>query len=179
MFYVSEIQNTAPEKYLTPLQEKVYQTLNKLQIPFERVDTDAAVTMEDCTDINEKLNMKMVKTLFLCNRQQTSCYLFITAGDKPFRSKDFSTALNIARVSFAPVELMETVLGTKIGAVTIFSCLLDTERKVSVVFDKAVLEEKWYGCSDGTTTGYMKVHTDDIYRKFLSFTKHIPSVIEV
>jgi len=65
MFYVSEIQNTAPERYRTPLQEKVYQTLNKLQIPFERVDADEAITMEDCTDINEKLNMKMVKTLFL------------------------------------------------------------------------------------------------------------------
>lgn len=179
MFYVSEIQNVAPEKYLTSLQEKVYQTLNKLQIPFERVDTDEAITMEDCTDINEKLNMKMVKTLFLCNRQQTSYYLFITVGDKPFRSKDFSMALNIARVSFAPAELMETVLGTKIGAATIFSCLLDTERKVNIVFDKAVLEEEWYGCSDGTTTGYMKVKTDDIYRKFLSFTKHMPSVIEV
>lgn len=179
MFYVSEIQNAAPEKYLTPLQEKVYQTLGDLQIPFERVDTDEAITMEDCIDINEKLDMKMVKTLFLCNRQQTSYYLFITVGDKSFHSKDFSAALNIARVSFAPAELMETVLGTKIGAATIFSCLLDTERKVNVVFDREVLKEEWYGCSDCTTTGYMKVKTDDIYRKFLSFTKHRPSVIDV
>lgn len=179
MFYVSEIQNVAPEKYLTPLQEKVYQTLNELEISFERVDTDEAITMEDCIDINKKLNMKMVKTLFLCNRQQTNFYLFITAGDKSFRSKDFSTALNIARVSFAPAELMEKMLGTKIGAATIFSCLLDTEKKVNVIFDKAVLKEEWYGCSDGTTTGYMKIHIDDIYRKFLPFTKHMPSVIEV
>lgn len=121
----------------------------------------------------------MVKTLFLCNRQQTGYYLFITVGDKPFRSKDFSTALNIARVSFAPAELMETMLGTKIGAATIFSCLLDKEKKVNVIFDKEVLEEEWYGCSDGTNTGYMKVCTEDIYRKFLPFTKHMPSVIEV
>ena len=179
MIYVSEIQKKAPEKFLTPLQEKVYQALEELQIPFKRVDTDEAITMEDCTDISKKLNMKMVKTLFLCNRQKTSCYLFITVGDKPFRSKDFCQALNIPRVSFAPEELMETVLGTKIGAATVFSCLLDTERTVHVVFDKAVLEEEWYGCSDGTTTGYMKIRTDDIYRKLLSFTNHTPAVIEV
>lgn len=49
--------------------------------------------MEDCTAVNERLDMKMVKTLFLCNRQQTEFYLFITCADKPFRSKDFSTAL--------------------------------------------------------------------------------------
>lgn len=45
---------------------------------------------------------------------------------------------------------------------TVFSSLLDTENKVRIVFDKEVLSEKWYGCSDGTTTGYMKVRTEDI-----------------
>ncbi len=76
MFYVSEIQTTAPVVYKTPLQKSVYETLEWLQIPFERVDTDEAVTMEDCASINRKLQMDMVKTLFLCNRQQTS-FLFV------------------------------------------------------------------------------------------------------
>lgn len=71
MFYVSEIQTEAPHEFQTQLQELVYGTLEKLQIPFERVDTDEAITMEDCVAIDEKLNMNMVKTLFLCNRQQT------------------------------------------------------------------------------------------------------------
>ena len=109
MFFVSKIDTKAPEQFHTGLQEKVYQTLQELQIPFARVDTDEAITMEDCVQINAKLDMKMVKTLFLCNRQQTAFYLFITSGDKPFRAKDFSAALDIARVSFAPAELMEDV----------------------------------------------------------------------
>lgn len=179
MFYVSEIQTQAPCNFQTQLQELVYGTLEKLQIPFERVDTDEAISMEDCIAIDKKLNMKMVKTLFLCNRQQTNFYLFITVGSKPFRSKEFSTALDISRVSFAPAEKMEAMLGTKIGAATVFSSLLDDENKVQIVLDKDILSEKWYGCSDGTTTGYMKVKTDDIYRKFLPFTKHTISVIEV
>ncbi len=179
MFYVSEIQTEAPHEFQTQLQELVYGTLEKLQIPFERVDTDEAITMEDCVAIDEKLNMNMVKTLFLCNRQQTEFYLFVTVGNKPFRSKDFSSALGIARVSFAPAEQMETMLGTKIGAATVFSSLLDTDQRVQIIFDKDVLAEEWYGCSDGTTTGYMKVRTDDIYRRFLPFTKHTAAVIEV
>ena len=48
MFYVSEIYNTAPREYKTPLQQQTYQTLEKLNIPFERVETDEAITMEDC-----------------------------------------------------------------------------------------------------------------------------------
>lgn len=179
MFYVSEIKKSAPTEYKTMLQKEVYQILNQLNISFERVDTDEAITMDDCIKVDEKLNMKMVKTLFLCNRQQTAFYLFITTGDKPFRSKNFSTVLDIPRVSFAPAQLMEKMLGTKIGAATVFSAILDTENTVRIVFDKDVLKEKWYGCSDGTTTGYMKVQTEKIVRDFLDYTKHIPTFIEV
>ena len=179
MIAVSETQNTAPKQFKTQLQEKVYKTLAELQIPYERVDTDEVITMEDCISVNEKLNMKMVKTLFLCNRQQTKFYLFITCGDKPFCSKKFSSTLGISRVSFAPAELMETMLGTKIGAATVFSSLLDTEGKVQIVFDKDVLLEEYYGCSDSTTTGYMKIRTEDIRDKFLKFTNHTPAIIEV
>lgn len=177
--YVSEIQTTSPSVFQTALQQTIYETLEKLRIPFERVDTAEAVTMEDCAAINQKLHMKMVKTLFLCNRQQTAFYLFITVGDKPFRSKDFSSALNISRVSFAPVEKMEEMLGTKIGAATVLSALSDQEHAVQIVFDKDVLTEEWYGCSDGTTTGYMKIKTAEISGRFLEFTGHVPSVIEV
>lgn len=179
MITVSEIQTTAPKNFKTTLQEKVYRALADLKIPYERVDTDEVITMEDCTAVNERLDMKMVKTLFLCNRQQTEFYLFITCADKPFRSKDFSTALGIARVSFAPAERMETMLGTKIGAATVFSSLFDVKNRVKIIFDKETLDEEYYGCSDGTTTGYIKLKTESIYRTFLSHTSHVPTVIEV
>lgn len=179
MFYVSEIQTTAPLDFRTPLQAQVYEALEKLEIPFERVDTQEAITMEDCVAINERLDVQIVKTLFLCNRQQTEFYLFITAGSKPFRSKDFSHALGISRVSFAPAAQMEAILGTKVGAATVFGSLTDRENQVKIVFDKEVLSEKWYGCSDSTTTGYMKLQTEDILQKFLPYTRHVPAVIEV
>jgi Ala-tRNA(Pro) deacylase len=179
MFFVSEIKTTAPEQFRTPLQENVYRTLDNLHIPFERVDTDEAITMDDCFQIDAKLQVKIVKTLFLCNRQHTAYYLFITLGSKPFSSKNFSASLGISRVSFAPSEKMQTMLGTKIGAATVFSALLDGENQVQIVFDRAVLDEKYYGCSDGTTTGYMKVSTEDILRKFLPSAHHVALIAEV
>lgn len=179
MFWISDILTSAPEKFRTPLQEKTYRALHDLHIPFERVETDEAITMEDCVQIDARLNMKMVKTLFLCNRQQTAFYLFVTTGEKPFKSKDFSTALGIARVSFAPAELMEGMLGTKIGAATVFSALLDTKGAVKVVLDRDVLLEAWYGCSDGTTVGYMKIPTEHVLHRLLPHARHIPAIIEV
>lgn len=179
MFFVSDIFTSAPEQFSTPLQKTVYGTLAALHIPFARVETDEVITMRDCIQINAKLDMKMVKTLFLCNRRQTAFYLFITTGDKLFRSKDFSTALGISRVSFAPADLMEQMLGTKIGAATVFSALMEAARDVQIVFDKNVLSEEWYGCSDGTTTGYMKIKTEQIVRQVLPYAKHTFMTVEV
>lgn len=137
------------------------------------------LSMEDCIAINKKLDMEMVKTLFLCNRQQTVFYLFITTGSKPFRSRDFSNALGVSRVSFAPAKLMETMLGTKIGAATVFSAILDKQNAVQIVLDKDVADYEWYGCSDGLTTSYMKIKTEYITDTFLQAVNHIPAIIEV
>ena len=179
MFYVSEVKTKAPENFQSELQQKIYETFAGLDIHFERVDNDPAITMEDCVLINERLDMKTVKTLFLCNRQQTNFYLFVTLDGKPFVTKDFSAALGISRVSFATEELLFSMLGTKIGATTVLSSIVDTENKVRIVFDKEVLENEWYGCTDGTTTSYMKLKTSDVLEKYLPFTKHEITVIEV
>ncbi len=179
MFFVSDIIEKAPDNFKSPLQERVYKSLEKLQISFERVHTDEAISMDDCIEINKKMDMKMVKTLFLCNSKKNEFYLFITTADKPFNSKSFSNALGISRVSFAPAELMEHILGVKVGAATVFGVLMDRENLVKVVMDKEVLLDGWYGCSDGTTTGYLKVKTNLIVNNFLTYAKHIPTIIEI
>lgn len=179
MFYVSEIYTKAPKEVKNKVQERVYKVLDELKINYERVETDEAITMEDCVEIDKKLNMKMVKTLFLCNRQKTDFYLFITEGDKKFDSKKFSSVLDISRVSFAPAELMDEMLGTKIGAATVFSSLIDEQRKVKIVLDRDVVNEEYYGCSDGTTTGYMKIKTEDIVNKILPYSKHKETIINM
>ena len=179
MFFVSDIYTTRPDNFKNELQEVVYKTLEKLSIHYERVETDDAITMKDCTLINKKLNMKMVKTLFLCNRQKTSFYLFITCGAKRFNSKKFSSELGIPRVSFADEALMHEMLGTCVGAATIFSSLIDVNNKVKIIIDKDVLKEEYYGCSDGTTTGYMKIKTDDFVNKVLTYSNHTIGIIEM
>ena len=180
--FISEIQTEAPKEFKTDLQRKVYEVLSELKIPFERVDTDEVITMEDCELVDQKLNMKMVKTLFLCNRQHTEFYLFylfITAGDKRFNSKGFSTALDIARVSFAPEEKMLSMLGTTIGAATVFSALLPSAANVRIIFDREVVNEEYYGCSDGTTTGYMKIKTAFIVNDFMKYAGRSAKIISI
>ena len=84
MFKVSDTISTPPETFASVLQQTVYDTFRSLSIPFERVDTDPGLTMEDCQHIDTKIGVRIVKTVFLCNRQQTAFYLYVTTDDKPF-----------------------------------------------------------------------------------------------
>ena len=82
---------------------RTYDLLDKLGIQFWRTDHGwmKADTMEDCHIIDACLNATVCKNLFLCNRQKTSFYLLMMPGDKPFKTKELSHQLGIARLSFA------------------------------------------------------------------------------
>ena len=53
MFYISEITTSELQEYKNLLQKETYNALAQLKIPFERVDTDEAVTMNDCVLIDQ------------------------------------------------------------------------------------------------------------------------------
>lgn len=124
MFKVSDPLTTPPPVFSTELQRQVYETFARLEIPFERVDTDPGLTMEDCQQIDEKIGVRIVKTLFLCNRQQTEFYLYVTTDDKPFVTREFCGALGIPRVSFASAEWLWSLTGVEVGATTMLSAIL-------------------------------------------------------
>ena len=87
-----------------------YLFLESLGVEFERVDHSPAMTMEICAEIDKILGATICKNLFLCNRQQTDFYLLLMPGDKPFKTKELSGQLGVARLSFASGEKMEEYL---------------------------------------------------------------------
>ena len=167
MFYVSELMSTPPAEFSSALQQKVYETFAAQGIPFERVDTDPGITMEDCQHIDARIGVRIVKTVFLCNRQQTEFYLYVTTDDKPFVTRDFCGALGIPRVSFAPADKLWELTGVLVGATTILSALLPSCAGVHLVMDRAVASAPWFACTDGTATCFVKLRTSDLLHKLL------------
>ncbi|MCM1349163.1 MAG: prolyl-tRNA synthetase associated domain-containing protein [Firmicutes bacterium] len=176
---ISAISHTAPRRFESQLQQRVYAGLSKLGVSFSRLECDPAITMEQCEAVSEKLGAHVVKTLFLCNRQKTKFYLLIMSGAKPFVTRDFSTALGISRVSFAPVELLAQMLSTPVGAASPLSVFADAENLVQVVVDKDVMDDDCIACPDGTTTNYLKVSLCDILDKVFPHTGHKYTVIKL
>ena len=177
MFKVSDIITTAPEAFASELQRCVYETFARLGISFERVDTDPGLTMEDCLHIDAKIGVRIVKTLFLCNRQQTEFYLYATYDDKPFITREFCGALGIPRVSFASPERLKALTGVEVGATTILSAILPQSAPVHLVMDKDLAREEWFSCTDGTPTCFLKIRTRDLLEKFIPASGHTLTLI--
>lgn len=177
MFKVSEMMTTPPPAFASELQKKAYETFETLGIPFGRVDTDPGITMEDCRHIDDKIGVRIVKTVFLCNRQQTEFYLYVTTDDKPFVTREFCGALGIPRVSFAPADKLWELTGVLVGATTILSAILPACAGVHLVMDRGVAESEWFACTDGTATCFVKLRTEDLLQKYIPASGHTLALI--
>ena len=176
-FFVSERMDTAPASPSTRLQKTVYETFARLEMPFVRVDTDPGITMEDCRHIDEKLGQRIVKTVFVCNRQQTEFYLYAMPADKPFVTRDFCAALGIPRVSFASAEKLEALTGVMPGATTLLSAILPEAAGVHLVMDRSLEESPFYACTDGTDTCFVSISTRDLLEKYFPACGHKVQII--
>ena len=158
-------------------ETRTYDFLDSLGIKYERCDHAPAMTMEACEEIDRELDVRMCKNLFLCNRQKTDFYLLLMPGDKPFRTKELSSQIGSARLSFASGEDMEKYLGLLPGSASVMGLMNDGEREVRLLVDRDLLCEEYFGCHPCVNTSSLKIKSADIFEKFLPATKHTPTYV--
>ena len=157
---------------------RVYDLLESLAIPYERVDHEAAETMEACAAIDKILSPAVIcKNLFLCNTQKTKFYLLMLREDKKFKTKELSHQINSARLSFAPPEFMEKYLDITPGAVSVMGLMNDTENNVKLLVDKDIFMGEYFGCHPCINTSSLRLKVSDVFEKFLPAVHHQYSVV--
>ena len=161
-----------------PQELAVYDALEKLSIPYARVDHEHADTIEDCLKVEEVLGSKICKNLFLCNRQQTDFYLLMMPGDKPFKTKYLSAQLGCARLSFADAGHMASYLQTIPGSVSALELLFDTEHHVQLVIDKDLMQDELISGHPGISTSTLQLKREDLLR-YVESTGHSPIYIDL
>ena len=187
MIHVGPVTHSAPAAFSTPLQQKIYETLASLQVPFSRVDNDPSHTMEDAVAINASLGGHMAKNVLLTNRQGTRYWLLVMSADKSFITRDFCAAMGgIPRVSFAPAEKLQQLLGVEYGAANILCTLMPPAAPdpaagtpYTLVIDREVTGSDSFMCPDGTTTSHLKIATADLLGSILPATGFQPLFIDL
>jgi Ala-tRNA(Pro) deacylase len=151
---------------------RTYDFLDSLKINYQRTDHERADNMEACNEIDAILDVIICKNLFLCNRQKTNYYLLMMPGDKKFKTKELSSQINSARLSFADAEDMLKYLDIEPGAVSIMGLMNDREKKVQLLIDEDVLKDEYLGCHPCVCTSSLKLKTADVVNTFLPAVGH-------
>lgn len=156
---------------------RVYDLLDSLGIEYFRTDHEHADTMEDCNRIDAVLDVIICKNLFLCNRQKTDFYLLMMPGDKSFKTKELSSQINSARLSFASPDAMLEYLDIKPGAVSVMGLMNDKDNHVKLLVDEDVLKDEYVGCHPCVNTSSLKLKTEDVFGKYLKAVNHTATTV--
>ena len=162
-----------------PKEVRVYDFLDNLGIPYDRVDHEAAMTMEACIAVDAALETTMCKNLMLCNRQCTDFYILLTPGDKKFKTSVLSKQIGSSRLSFADGQYMEEFLDITPGSLSVLGLMNDKENRVRLLIDKDVLEGEFIGVHPCVNTASLKIKTSDLIEKIIPAMGHEPTYVEL
>ncbi len=156
---------------------RCYDLLDALGISYQRVDHEAAMTMEACVAIDQVLDAAMCKNLLLCNRQCTAFYLLMLPGDKHFKTTQLSKAIGSSRLSFADGKYMEAFLDITPGSLSVLGLMNDTEQRVQLLIDEELLESPWIGCHPCVNTASLRLKTGDLMNLLLPAMHHTARIV--
>jgi len=156
---------------------RCYDLLDSLGVDYQRIDHEAAMTMEACAAIDEALGATICKNLLLCNRQCTVFYLLLTPGEKVFKTSELSKKIGSSRLSFAKGEYMEEFLDITPGSLSILGLMNDKDMKVNLLIDEDVLKGEYIGMHPCINTSSLKLKTADLVEKVIPAMGHQPTIV--
>ena len=176
-----ELQQGRPENWAErlPKEQRVYDLLDSLGIDYQRIDHEAAMTMEACQEIDRVLDAGICKNLLLCNRQCTAFYLLMLPGDKPFKTKELSAQIGSSRLSFADGAYMEKFLDITPGSLSVLGLMNDKDNQVTLLIDEEVLSDAYIGVHPCVNTSSLRLKTSDLVETILPAMGHTMTVVNL
>ena len=160
-----------------PKEIRCYDLLDRLGVSYQRIDHEAAMTMEACAAIDEVLDATICKNLLLCNRQCTAFYLLMIEGDKHFKTSTFSRQIGSSRLSFAAPEYMERFLDITPGSLSVLGLMNDHDRQVQLIIDEDILKGEYFGCHPCINTSSLRLKMSDLLDVILPAMEHAPRMV--
>jgi len=159
---------TSPEQLLARLAGLGIETVTHTHPPL--------FTVEESKALRGALPGGHCKNLFLKDKKE-QYWLVVALEDAPVALNSFDKVLGSARLSFASAERLWQVLGVRPGSVTPFALVNDTERRVNVVLQKAMLEHdplNYHPLMNDRTTA---IRPQDLL-KFIRACGHEPRIVD-
>ena len=156
----------------------LFAALDGLGIAHTTVRHPPLFTVEQSRTLRGQIPGGHTKNLFLRDKKG-ALYLMVALEDAEIELKGLHRLLGAAgRFSFGSADLLREVLGVAPGSVTPFAAINDTEGRVTVVLDAAMMEHATLNYHPLTNTMTTSIGRDDLVR-FLDWTGHPPRIERV
>ena len=150
--------------------------LDRLGIAHPTVSHPAVFTVEEARASRGAVPGGHTKNLFLRDKKG-ALYLVVALEDTTITLKSLHRLLGATgRFSFGSAELLRETLGVEPGSVTPFAAINDTEGRVRVILDAAMMEHATLHYHPLRNTMTTAITREDLVR-FLEATGHPPRVV--
>lgn len=146
-------------------QADLFALLDAHSIPHQTLEHPAVFRVDEGHDIKAALPGGHTKNLFLKDGKG-QVWLICALGETRVDLKRLPEVIGAARLSFGSAELMQEILGVTPGSVTLFALINDTEHRVKLVLDAALLEPEPINFHPLTNTATTAISQDGL-RRFL------------
>jgi Ala-tRNA(Pro) deacylase len=161
---------------ITP--EQLFAALDGLGIAHKTVQHPPLFTVEQSRKLRGQIPGGHTKNLFLRDKKH-ELYLVVALEDAEIDLKGLHRLLGATgRFSFGSSDLLREVWGVEPGAVTPFGAINDSQGRVTVVLDAAMMEHETLNYHPLANTMTTSIKRDDLV-KFLQSTGHLPRIERV
>src|SRR5713226_1581055 len=158
--------------------DELFAALDRLGIAHATVTHPALFTVEQSQALRGTIPGGHTKNLFLKDKKG-ALFLVTALEDALIELKSLHRVLAASgRFSFGSAELMRATLGIEPGAVTPFAAVNDTDRRVTVVLDAALMRHGTINAHPLVNTMTTSISNADLL-KFLEATGHPARIVSV
>lgn len=160
---------------MTP--EELLKRLETLGIETTTVRHPPLFTVADSQKLRGEIDGGHTKNLFMKDKKGR-LWLVVAEEDAEIDLKKLHERIGSARLSFGKADLLVEVWGVQPGSVTPFGAVNDTEGRVTVVLDEALMRHDLINVHPLTNEATTTIGRDDLVA-FLSDTGHEPMIVAV
>lgn len=166
-----------PENPMQKTREDLFAFLGELGIETRTIDHPAVYTVEEAKAHRGELPGAHCKNLFLKDKKG-ELFLVVAEEDREIDMKQLRHKIGSHHLSFGKPDLLMEVLGVEPGSVTVLALINDTENRVNVVIDQAIMEAEVLNCHPLVNTATTTIPTTDVIT-FAKACGHDPAVCDL
>ncbi|ASI66559.1 prolyl-tRNA synthetase [Streptococcus agalactiae] len=158
--------------------EKIIVVLNQLNISYELVEHEPALSTEQADNFIVGIEGVRTKTMFLTNKKKTKYYLLIMDDQKLLDMEHFKELVGANRIRMASADSLHQKMLLPSGVVSPFGLINNHDKDILVYFDQEIVKEERMSFHPNTNDKTIFIQTTDLFT-FLEQLGYEVNIIEL